>query len=364
MVLLPPTDDESWRLGQAQAHGRECHPYILFTGDLIKATRLPGFVPERACYYGPSYFGPCLVPQYMLMQHLTLKRLGLGDVTVMNLADQSTMDELGTGYGVRLATGLYAVDRLFKWKVETEPYEVTPGEVDRVHRQNLQDLQDALAGGGFMAALRQAVERFSAVELSDDVGTRPRVGIIGDVYTRVNEHANSQLYRRLQDMGFEVWTSSSLIDVSFLGMEQLHAEKARRGQALASRATRLLNPLIRTVRGRIDRLFPRTIRTPQERQFDEVHAAASRHASHWIDKALSLSISRVDELRDAGVDGVLNVMCHSCMIGTVAGALFPSMREEIGSLPLCNLIYEGLQSTQNENRLEAFAEQVWARRRG
>jgi len=362
-VLLPPTDDESWRLGLAHAHGRECHPFISFCGDLLKAARRPDFVPERACYYGPSYFGPCLVPQYMLMLHLISRRIGLGEVTVMNIADPSTMEELGRPYVMRLALGLYAMDRMFKWKVETEPYEVIEGEVRRVHQQNMEALEEALAGGGFFKELAKSIARFEAIELTDDAGTRPRVGIIGDVYTRVNEHANDQLYRRLQEMGFEVWSCSSLIDVSFLGSEQLHAELKRRGRTVAGGAAKLLIPLIRTMRHRVDRLFPDTIRTPQERQFEHVHRAASRHASHWIDKALSLSISRVEELRDAGADGVLNVMCHNCMIGTVAAALFPSLRRDT-DLPLCNLVYEGLQSTQNENRLEAFAEQVMNREQG
>jgi len=47
----------------------------------------------------------------------------------------------------------------------------------------------------------------------------------------------------------------------------------------------------------------------------------------------------------------------------VAAALFPSLRRDT-DLPLCNLVYEGLQSTQNENRLEAFAEQVMNREQG
>ena len=363
-VMLPPTDDESWRLGLAHAHGRECHPFISFCGDLLKATQGVDFVPEEACYYGPSYFGPCLVPQYMLMLHLILKRLGLGQITVMNLADQSTMEELGRPYVMRLALGMYAIDRLFKWKVESQPYEVTPGEVARVHQHNLLALEEALAGGRFFKTLKESVERFEAVELSDDVGTRPRVGIIGDPYTRVNEHSNNQLYRRLQEMGFEVCTSSTLIDVSFLGLEQLHAELRRGGRSMAGGAARLLIPLIRQMRHRVDRLFPDSVRTPQERQFEQVHRAASRHASHWIDKVLSLSISRVEELREAGVHGVLNVMCHNCMIGTVTGSLFPSLRREMDGMPLCNLVYEGLQSTQNVNRLEAFAEQVRNREQG
>jgi hypothetical protein len=57
-ILLPPTDDESWNLGLRHSYGKECHPFISFTGDILKAANQPDFIPETACYYGPSYFWP------------------------------------------------------------------------------------------------------------------------------------------------------------------------------------------------------------------------------------------------------------------------------------------------------------------
>ena len=70
--LLPPTDEESWQLGLTHAYGRECHPYVSFLGDLVRASQRPDFVPSEACYYGPSYFGPCLLPQFMVAMKLVL----------------------------------------------------------------------------------------------------------------------------------------------------------------------------------------------------------------------------------------------------------------------------------------------------
>ncbi len=357
-VLLPPTDDESWELGVRHAYGRECHPFISFAGDLLKAASRPGFVASEACYFGPSYFGPCLLPQYLVALHLILQKAGLGDVTVLNISDPPTMKELGKGYVVRMAMGIYAIDRLFKWKTEIEPYELNRGEVSAVHSQNLLAIEDGLANGRFFAALRQSIARFKAIPLKTGGPRRPVVGIVGDVYTRVNQHSNDHLYERLNELGFDVWTSCSLLDVSILGGEQLHMELERKGRRAAGLAAKAAIPGAKAALALIDRYFPAGIRTPQERHFPDVYGATSKYASYWIDKALSANINRISEFHAAGADGVINVMCHNCMLGNVTASLSASMRADMDGMPLCNLVFEGLKSTHSTNRLEAFVHQV------
>ncbi len=355
--LLPPTDEESWQLGLTHAYGRECHPYVSFLGDLVRASQRPDFVPSEACYYGPSYFGPCLLPQFMVAMKLVLDRIGLADVSIVNIADPPTMAPLGRGYVARLALGMYAIDRLYKWKVESEPYDDS-GAMAIAYARAIDLVEDGLARRRVFPALREAVAGMAAVRLSKASGTRPRIGVIGDTYTRINEHANDGLYGRLRDMGFEVWPSCSLVDVSLLGGEQLHAEMIRRGQTVTGNAARAAIPAVAALRALVDRHFPDTIRTPQERQFPDVSRVADTYASHWIDKCLSLNLSRVEELQQAGASGVINAMCHNCMLGTVTAALLPAMRRDHGGMATCTLVYEGLQSTHNVNRLEAFAHQV------
>ena len=358
-VLLPPTDEESWNLGLKYAYGRECHPFISFVGDILKEAQKPGFDPSKACYFGPSYFGACLLPQYIIATHMILDRLGLGEMIVMNITDATNMKKLGPLYMIRLALGTYTIDRFFKWKTEMEPYEATPGEVNRVYRKIIEDLETGLAVGGFFKALRNGVKNLHAVKLTEKDGTKPKIGVVGDVYTRINQHSNNHLYDRLKDMGFEVWSACSLIDVSFLGIEQLHAEHLRKGNKFMSFFTRALIPGVKLARWLfVDRYFPKTIRTPQERDFHAVKKVANRYADLEIDKALSLNLNRIEELYLGKADGIINVMCHNCMLGTVTASLTKSIRSDMEDIPLCTIVYEGLKSTHNVNRLEAFAHQV------
>jgi len=149
-----------------------------------------------------------------------------------------------------------------------------------------------------------------------------------------------------------------MIDVSFLGMEQLHAELLRQGNSLGSSAAKLLLPGVKLAKWLVDRYFPANIRTPQERDYRAVAEVSGKYADFWIDKALSLNLNRIEELHQAGADGVVHVMCHNCMLGNITASLAPGMRRDMGDIPIGNLVYEGLKSTHNSNRIEAFIHQV------
>ena len=362
VVLLPPTDDESWNLGLKYAYGRECHPFISFVGDLLKAAKRPDFVPEKACYFGPSYFGACLLPQYIIAMHLVLKRLGLGEVTIMNITDETNMKELGPKYLARMALGIYAIDRFFKWKTEISPYEAEKGSVEKVYRDVLAGIEKGLETGGFFKAVKRGVKAMKSIKLTANSGTRPKIGVVGDVYTRINAHSNGRLFENLKNMGFEVWPSCSMIDLTFMALELKSDDFLREGKKVKSFLAKGTFPAVKICRRLIDRYFPDTIRTPQERDLNFIKKSVGKHIDITIDRALTLNLSRIGELHEAKADGILNVMCHNCMLGTVTESLTSTLRKDTDDTPICTLVYEGLKSTHNKNRLEAFAHQVKQRK--
>lgn len=358
VVLLPPTDDESWELGLKYAYGRECHPFISFVGDLLKAAKRPDFIPEKACYFGPSYFGACLLPQYIIAMHLVLKRLGLGEVTIMNITDETNMKELGPKYLARMALGIYAIDRFFKWKTEISPYEAEAGEIEKVYRDVLAGIEKGLETGGFFKAIKRGVKAMKSIKLTPDNGTKPKIGVVGDVYTRINAHSNGKLFENLKNMGFEVWPSCSMIDLTFMALELKSDDFLKEGKKVKSFLAKGTFPAVKICRYLIDRYFPDTIRTPQERDLNFIKKTVGKHIDITIDRALTLNLSRIGELHEAASDGILNVMCHNCMLGTVTESLTSTLRKDTDDTPICTLVYEGLKSTHNKNRLEAFAHQV------
>jgi len=356
--LLPPTDRQSWELGLKHTKGKECHPFISLAGDFLKVINRPDFDASSACFYAPSYLGPCLLPQYPLALHLLLERLGVAEATVMNILDETNMQGLGYGYLMRLALGLYAIDRLFKWKTEIVSVATDTQHLEMSYRQSLKLIEDGIAEKCFFKGLKRAVSLLAQVKLVAEPEKKPRIGIVGDVFTRINEHSNNGLYQHLHNTGHEVWASSTFIDVFLLSLVQKPEELRRSGQIFKGKLATLLWPGAGLVCRLIDQYFPHSIENPQERISFSFNHEIQAYVDPMLDKGLSLNVARVREFARNGTDGIINVMCHNCMLGTITNAFIERLSGEHGGVPICTLKYDGQQCTHNNNRLEAFADQT------
>jgi predicted nucleotide-binding protein (sugar kinase/HSP70/actin superfamily) len=355
--VLPETDDTSVRLAKGYAHGNECHPYNSVLGDLLRLVKQPGFNPAGSAYFSPKYDGPCLLNQYGTAIRIILERIGAGDVALLNIGNMAVMDELFPVYPLYLARSSHAIDRLSKWAAEIRPYERKPGEVQAVHKRNMELLLERMQQRRLDTGIREAVASMQAIELSERRDL-PVIGIIGDIYTRLNAHANFGLADKLNASGFEIWTSALIMDVVLLGYEQRSRDLHDHGKHLKGIIARGYLPAARILRASVDRYFPDIIRTPQESAFPELNRRIAPYIDHRVDKFISLNINRVGELQQAGADGVLNVMCPGCMVGTVSEAFFPELRRQYADLPLESLSFGDQQSTHVDNRLEAFCHLV------
>jgi predicted nucleotide-binding protein (sugar kinase/HSP70/actin superfamily) len=87
------------------------------------------------------------------------------------------------------------------------PYEVIPGETDRVMAKALDIINRAFATDGSKEqALAEAIPLFEQIKTMD-VGTRPKVAIFGDLYARDNDVMNQNLVHYIEAHGGEVITT-------------------------------------------------------------------------------------------------------------------------------------------------------------
>ncbi len=125
--VLPESDDETVRIGREHSSGRECYPLALTTGDMIKATRRPGFDPDKSAFFMPTGRGPCRFGQYHRYHRQVLDKLGLERVEIMSpMQDESLHDDvraLDRNFVLMSWRGVFAVDMLQKALWETRPYE-------------------------------------------------------------------------------------------------------------------------------------------------------------------------------------------------------------------------------------------------
>ena len=96
--------------------------------------------------------------------------------------------------------------------------------------------------------LSSAVEGLWRLPRSAAPGSRPVVGITGDLYTRINPAGNGRLFDRLEAMGCEVWPSPSFGAMTELAANVHSRQHLQRGQwkrLLAEGLTRAITSAVR-----------------------------------------------------------------------------------------------------------------------
>ena len=352
--LLPPPDAETTALGEEHSSGKECHAFSFLAGDLIKLARSGR--ARDAVYYFPGTAHACLLQQYGAAMNLILREQGLTDPRVVSPAFDFTSKALGLDGMKWLWRGMVAADLLVKESCHVRPYELEPGRTDGVHARNLADLESGLAGRDLAPALGRCVERLRAIPVRRE--SRPLVGVAGDVYTRVNGFANNGLFHKLEAMGCEVWPAPFFVDeADFMVGEAL--EGARRELNLSHlAASTVLNLRKNYERDRVRRL----LRFGNVRFVEPGYEQALLNASPYLgpdnNSLVLLNVAKMVDYSKRGADGVLNIICFNCMLGTVAAALDERIRKDQKHIPLPTLVFSGMESVSERARLEAFVHQV------
>lgn len=364
--VLPESDDESVRLGREHSSGRECYPLALTTGDMIKATRRPGFDPEKSAFFMPTGKGPCRFGQYSRYHRQVLDKLGLDRVEVLSPNQDESLHSdfsvLHKDFVLMLWQGVFAVDMLQKALWEYRPYEKQKGQTDRVYQSSLDRVAAAIEHrADLLPVLRGVYEDFSAIEISER--TKPVIGIVGEIYIRSNRFSNEDVVRQIEKLGGEAW-------VAPISEWLLYVNTTAKASAMMNHAWK--DVLKAYVTGwaqhkserRLLSGFNGNLRSLHEPSIEQTLRTAAPYIHHSFEGEAVLSVGKAIDYINRGVSGIMNVMPFTCMPGTIATAVLKRVREEHNNIPLLNIAYEGQGDSQTLTRIEAFMHQARSFKQG
>jgi len=352
--LLPPPDEETRRMGEELGSGRECHPFTLLAGDLVRVVREGKFNPGDSFLFQGGV-NACLFSQYADGLRHVQRRLG-ADLRVDSPKPEELQAAIGVTGGIALYRGMMAVEILLRQACRSRPYEREPGSVDALYGQLLRELSDAVEYFDVMDFLPAALERLRAVPLRDEP-RRPLVGVAGDISTRVNGFANGDLFHRLEALGCEVWPAPFSVDLFAYNQPRFAIDAARRWElkTLFHRAflmaVREMEEWWEGLHWPLDERFSEP--TPKEAQ-----ALGAPYVSAEAESLVILNVAKMVDFAKRGADGVVNAICFGCMVGGISAALVQKIRDDHGGIPMATIAYGGTGGSDGSARLEAFAHQV------
>jgi predicted nucleotide-binding protein (sugar kinase/HSP70/actin superfamily) len=358
--VLPESDNETVRIGREHSSGRKCYPLALTTGDMIKATRRPGFDPAKSAFFMPTGKGPCRFGQYHRYHRQVLDRLGLEHVEILApMQDESVHDDVrgfDKDFVLMSWRGVLAVDLIQKTLWETRPYEKNKGRADSVYRKALERVVSAIERrADLVPVLRGIHEDFSAIEVNER--TKPVIGVVGEIYIRSNRFSNEDVVRTIESLGGEARVAP--ISEWFLYVIAMAKVSARMNRSWKDLLKAYLTEYIqRKDEKRFLGSFNGNLRGLHEPSIKETLRRALPYIHHSFEGEAVLSVGKAIDYIDRGASGLVNVMPFTCMPGTIATAVLKRVREEHGNIPLLNIAYEGQGTSQTLTRIEAFMHQA------
>ena len=366
---LPTPDVRSLELGSRHLTGEECLPAKLTLGDFLKVAEAPGFDPGRSAFMMPTTEGPCRFGQYAPIIRKVFRGLGYPEVLLVSPTSgdgYQQADGAGTSLTRTVWRALVAADILRKLLLRMRPYESTPGDADAAYAVCLRELcaelerrgrRPAEQLAGLVAVLIAIRDRFRRLPARYERG-RLLIGILGEIFCRMEEFSNDQLIRRLEACGGEAWISDISEWVWFCNDEQERCLR-RDGRRLS------LAMLGAKVRDHVQHGDERALRAPFAEDFQgyeeaEDIAQVLRAGDPYLPQTgasgeMVISAGKVDYLFRQGVDGIIDISPFSCMNGIVSEALYPRQSQDHAGIPIKNFYVDG-KGNDITSDLEVFLE--------
>ena len=356
--VLPPSDEQTRELGARHSCGDECYPLKLTLGDCLKVLKQPGNNQSNTAFLVATGQGPCRFGQYAPYFKSVFESLGYPDITMISPSFENGYADYGdssTSFVRTAWRAFVSADILLKLLLRTRPYEITPGSADALYDKSLTDLSRILEAPcasysqqmeELQAGLLRARNHFRAMPQHSD-RNRPLIGVVGEIYCRLNTFSNEDLARRLEAAGAEVWMNDISEWVWYTNDEESR-QYQRRGKSYSVSA---LGAKIRYVFQKKDEhalvyLFQQDFEGREEPEdFGDILRNAEPYLpAEGASGEMVVNIGKAVYFAQKGLDGVIDISPFTCMNGIICEAIYPRVSRDNGGIPIRNFYFDGTQS--------------------
>ncbi len=357
-TVSPDSDEWTLELGGKYTSGDECYPEKVTLGNFLKVTEKEDFKPEETAFFMATASGPCRFGQYSIYIKKVMRDLGYDDVmmfTPTSANGYGADGEKSTEVQRTAWRAIIASDALQKMCLKTRPYEINAGDTDEVFERSVDELcraiEQPVSGKQRMAdileVLTYARDEFHRIPINYNPEF-PLIGIVGEIFCRMNDFSNDDLLRKIETFGAETWMSDITEWVWYTNVE--HVKKLR---AAGKRFSK--DMLVAKIKNVIQRSDEHTLLKPFEEDFKGYEEPEDiQIILDYSDQYLPcppgaggemvLNIGRAIYLYEKGVDGIVDISPFTCMNGIVSEALYPTVSRDHEDIPIRIFYFDGTQT--------------------
>ena len=375
--VVDDADEQTLELGGLYSDGEECYPHKVTLGEFLKIVRSPGFDPDKTAFFMPSADGPCRFGQYGPCLRRVLDEMGYASVPIVSASTKDGYDEADK-YAANMVRnawrGSVSGDILRKLLLKTRPYESVPGAADEAFETSMQLVEEVIEDRWLsvrdrMAALTEALlvcrQHFRDVP-ARYTKERLLIGVVGEIFCRMNTFCNQDTVRQVEAHGGEVWLSDMSEWIWYTNWSQQYLLQ-RDGKRIS------LDMLKAIVKGKVQHADEHRMLALFEEDFEGYEDAHDlkrqlfEPAKPYLPYDSSfgemvLSVGKSIYLHGKGADGVIDISPFTCMNGLVSEALYPAISSDHDDIPIRNFYFDAGSSNLKRD-LEIFMELADAYRR-
>jgi predicted nucleotide-binding protein (sugar kinase/HSP70/actin superfamily) len=210
--LLETTHREIVDTGLKYVHNDTCYPALLVIGQLLDAVNSGKYDKDKIALIMSQTGGGCRASNYIHLLRKAMKKAGYSNIPVVSFNLSGL--EKNPGFKLtlpmirRLAMGMIYGDLILWLANQCKPYEVNSGETDKLTAAWTDKIISMFTAGKGLSKkqMRKYMEDialdYSKIERSG-VGSKPRVGIVGEIYVKYAPLGNNELEKFLLSEGCE-----------------------------------------------------------------------------------------------------------------------------------------------------------------
>ncbi|MFP4499060.1 MAG: acyl-CoA dehydratase activase-related protein, partial [Vulcanimicrobiota bacterium] len=359
--VLPESNMETLYWGRQFTSGKECYPCIVTTGDMVKLVKQPDFDPARSAFFMPAAGGGCRFGYYNILQRIVLDELGYKDVPIYSPHQTDSLLEnfnknVGGDFFRSCWNAIVGIDLLQKALHETRPYELEKGETEKVYWEYLQKVCNSiLKKKEILPVMEKAKKSFEKIPVNREE-IRPVIGVVGEIFVRLNRFSNNNIVKSLENLGAEVWVAPFGEWILYLNV--INKEDFLEQKDLLSYARLFVEDKVaKNIEHNLTSPWEGFLRSAHEPKIEDNIKFGSDYVDPSYRGETILSLGKSVDYFQSGLSGVINLMPFTCMPGTIVNSQLKKLKEKCNNMPVLNIAYDGLDMTNNTLRLEAFVHQ-------
>ncbi|MDZ7724957.1 MAG: hypothetical protein U5R06_19640 [candidate division KSB1 bacterium] len=364
----PASDAKTLESARKVLSGDECLPQAVVLGNFLQVTEMPDYDPDHTAFMLPTSNGPCRFGHYM---PLCRKIFADREENVMICSPTSTngYQDIGEEAQNLVRTGWQAVvasDCLRKLYLITRPYELNPGDADRVFEQSLKELCSAIEVRALphsqrlseiVNVLSAAREAFRGIP-ADYSQDKLIIGVVGEIFCRFNSFSNQDMFRHIEKYNGVVWISDIAEWVWYThDEEEMRLKDTGQTWSFQMLGCKIKQAVMHHDEKKITNVFKDDFKNvPEPHHVREILELSRPYLPReGSNGEMVMSMGKALWYYHHGAAGVIDISPFSCMNGIVTEAVYPRVCQEHNNFPVRVFYFDGNQASV-ENDLELFME--------